>query len=81
MSLITRNAKEYPSMTAQKCHKIYLSGTLGIFRLYVILTISYLRAQTIETSLLPTDSLQPLFKQIEISSCILTVYFYCKYFP
>ena len=41
--------------------------------LYVILTISYLRAQKIETSSLPTDSLRPLFKQIEIFS-ILTVW-------
>ena len=56
-----------------KCHKIYLSGPLGIFCLYVILTISYLRAQTIETSSLPTDSSRPLFKQIEIFS-ILTVW-------
>ena len=52
-----------------------------MFCLYVILTISYLRAQTIETSSLPTDSSQPLFKQIEIFSGILTVYFNCKYFP
>ena len=35
----------------------------------------------IETSSLPTDSLRPLFKQIEIFSGILTVYFSCKYFP
>ena len=49
-----------------KCHKIYLSGPFGIFCLYVILTISYLRAQTKETSSLPTDSSRPLFKQIEI---------------
>ena len=49
-----------------KCHKIYLSGPFGIFCLYVILTISYLRAQTIETSSLPTDSSRPLFKQVEI---------------
>ena len=69
MSLVTRNAKEYQSMTAQyKCHKIYLSGTFGIFCLYVILTIAYLRAQTIETSSLPTDSSWPMFKQIEIFS-------------
>ena len=42
---------------------------------YVILTISYLRAQTTETSSLPTDSSRPLFKQIEIFS-ILTVWLY-----
>ena len=47
----------------------------------VILTISYSRAQTKETSSLPTDSSRPLFKQIEIFSGILTVYFNCKYFP
>ena len=52
-----------------------LSGPFGIFCLYVILTISYLRAQTIETSSLPTDSSRPLFKNIEIFSGILTVYF------
>ena len=49
-----------------KCHKIYLGGPFGIFCLYVILTVSYFRAQTIETSSLPTDSSRPLFKQIEI---------------
>ena len=51
-----------------------------MFCLYVILTISYLRAQTIETSSLPTDF--SLFKQIEIF-LILTVWLYinCKYFP
>ena len=42
-----------------ECHKIYVSGPFGIFCLYVILTISYLRAQTIETSSLPTDSSRP----------------------
>ena len=47
-----------------KCHKIYPSSPFGIFCLYVILTISYLRVQTIETSSLPTDSLRPLSKQI-----------------
>ena len=36
-----------------------------MFCLYVILTISYLRAQTIETSSLPTDSSRPLFKKID----------------
>ena len=49
--------------------------SLRIFCLYVILTISYLRAQTIETSSLPTDSSRPLFKQIEIFST-LTVWLY-----
>ena len=59
-----------------KCHKIYLRGPFGIFCFYVILTISYLRAQTIETSeSLPTDSSRPLFKQIEIFS-LLTVWLY-----
>ena len=56
-----------------KCHKIYLRGPFGIFCLYVILTIWYLKAQTIETSSLPTDSSRPLFKQIEIFSGILYV--------
>ena len=55
--------------------------SLRDFFLYVILTISYLRAQTIETSSLPTDSSRPLFEQIEISSSMLTVYLNCKYCP
>ena len=54
---------------------------LQVFLFNVILTISYLRARTIETSSLPTDSMRPLFKQMEIFSVILTVYFNCKYFP
>ena len=53
----------------------------GIFSIYVILTISYLGAQTIETSSLPTDSSRPLFEQIEIFSSILTAYLNCKYCP
>ena len=59
------------------CFSILTSfgGPLGILCLYVILTISYLRAQTIETSSLPTDSSQPLFKHIEIFS-LLTVWLY-----
>ena len=82
MSLITHNAKEYRSMTAQYLmSQIYLSSPYGIFCLYVILTISYLRAETIETSSLPTDSSRPLFKQIKIFSGILPLYFNCKYFP
>ena len=40
----------------------------GISSIYVILTISYFPAQTIETSSLPTDSSRPLFEQIEIFS-------------
>ena len=64
-----------------KCHKIYLSGPFGIFCLYVILTISYLRAQTIETSSLTTDFSRPLFEQIDIFPSILTVYLNCKYCP
>ena len=47
---------------------------------YVILTISYLRAQTIETSSLPNDSMRLLFKQIEIFLGILTVLLNCKDF-
>jgi len=37
----------------------------GDFLFYVILTISYLRAWTIETLSLPNDSMRPLIKQIE----------------
>ena len=83
MSLITRNAKEYRSVTVQLMSQnlLIVSVPSGFFVFYVILTISYLRAQTIETSSLPTDSSRPLFKQIEIFSGILTVYFNCKYFP
>ena len=65
MSLITRNAKEYRSMTAQLMSQ-NLPIVSGPVRDQSILTISYLRAQTIETLSLPTDSLRPLFKQIEI---------------
>ena len=54
--------------------------SLRDFLFYVILTVSYLRAQTIETSTLPNDSMRPLFKQIETFSGILTVYFNCKYY-
>ena len=61
--------------------RIYLSGPFGILCLYVILTISYLRAQTVETSSLPTDSSRPQFEQIEFFSNILTVYLNCKYCP
>ena len=39
---------------------------LQVFLFYVILAISYLRTRTIETSSLPSDSMRPLFKQIEI---------------
>ena len=46
----------------------YAETPFGISSIYVILTISYLRAQTIETSSLPTDSSRPLFEQIEIFS-------------
>ena len=50
------------------------------FVFYVILiTISYLRAQSIETSSLPSDSSRLLFEQIEIFSGILTAYLNCKY--
>ena len=49
--------------------------SFGFVFFYVILTISYLRAQTIETSSLPTDSSRPLFKQIEIFS-IMTEWLY-----
>ena len=37
---------------------------LGIFLFYVILTIYYLRAQTIETSSLPNDPMRPILKQM-----------------
>ena len=70
MSLITRNAKEYRiNVTTSTYCTLFLRN---LFVFYVILTISYLRAHTIETSSLPTDSSRPLFKQIEIFS-ILTV--------
>ena len=75
MSLITRKAEEYRSMTAQLMSQNLpiISGPFGIFCvLRHPLTISYLRAQTIVTSSLPTGSSRPLFKQIDIFS-ILTV--------
>ena len=55
--------------------------SLRYFLFYVILTIYYLRAQTIETSTLPDDFMRTLFKKIETFSGVLTVYFNCKYFP
>ena len=67
-----------------RIHKIYPSGPYRILCLFffsVIITNSYLRARTIQTSSLPNDSSRPLFKQIEIFSAILTVYFSYKYFP
>ena len=64
----------------KKCHKINLSGLFGHFPFYVILTISYLRAWTIDTSSLPNDSMRPLIEQFEIFSGLLTAYFNCKYF-
>ena len=80
MSLVTRNAKEYASMTAE-CHKIYLSGPFGIFCLYV--TISYLRAQTIEMSSLPSRfQAAPVQANRDFfwhAHCIF--HFNCKYFP
>ena len=46
--------------------------SLRDFLFYVILTVSYPQARTIETSSLCKDSMLPLFKQIEIFSGILT---------
>ena len=49
------------------------------FLFHVILTISYLQPRTIQTSSLPTDSSQPLFKQIKIClllSIILVVWYF-----
>ena len=83
MSLITRNAKEYRSVTAQLMSQNLpiVAVPSGFFVFYVILTISYLRKQTIETSSLPTDSSRPLFEQMEIFSGILTAYLNCEYCP
>ena len=69
MSLITGNAKEYRSTTTQ-----LMPQNLPVvsFLCFTSLTISYLRAQAIETSSFPTDSSRPLFKQIERFS-VLTV--------
>ena len=66
------------------CHWWHVTqiGPFGIFCLYVmILTISYLRRkQQKRHHYLPIPR-GPMFKQIEIFSGILTVYFNCKYFP
>ena len=70
MSRVTQKSIEV--WLHNKRRKIYLSSPFGIFCLHVILTISYLPAQTIETSSLPTDSSRPMFEQIEIFSSILT---------
>ena len=64
MSLITRNAEEYRSMTAQLMSQNVpiVSSPSGIF--CVLRDPNHFA--------LPTDSSRPLFKQIEIC-CILTV--------
>ena len=67
MSLKTGNAKKYHVWLYNKCHEINLSDPLGYFLFYVILTISYFRAWTIEMSSLPNDSMRRL---IEIFSGI-----------
>ena len=63
----------------QKSIEIWLYNKYHKIRC-VILTISYLRAWTIETSSSPNDSMKPLIQQIEIFSGILTAKFKCKYF-
>ena len=63
-----------------KRHKINLSGPFRHFLFHLILTISYLRGWTFETSSLPNDSLRTLIKQVEIFLGILTAHFNCKYF-
>ena len=62
--LANSDSVKYTLLYAPHNFVYYLSSPSGMFCLYVILTISYLRAQTIETSLLTTDSSRPLFKQI-----------------
>ena len=52
---------------SNKCHKINLSGLFGNFLFYVIPTISYLWAWTIETSSSPKDSMRSRIKKIETS--------------
>ena len=51
-----------------------LSSLFGDFLIYFILTISYMRAWTIETSSLPDDSMRPLIKQIEIFFLVFSIY-------
>ena len=70
----------YDPVMYNKCHKINLSNPFGHFLFYIILTISCLRAWTIKTSLLPTNCMRPLIKQIKVFSGILTAFFNCKYF-
>ena len=69
-----------PQNVTNKCHKSTFKQSLRDFLFYVILTISYLRAQTIKMSSLPNDSMRLMLKQIEIFLGILTVLFSCKYF-
>ena len=56
-----------------KSHKINLSGPFGHF-VWRYPNHSYLRAWTIETSSLPTDSSRPLLKQIEIFFLVYWLY-------
>ena len=57
-----------------------ISGPFRDFLFYVILTISYLRTGTIETSSLTNYSMRPLINQMEIFSGILLASFNCQYF-
>ena len=67
-------------MSLKNVTKSTYKQSLRDFLFYVILTISYLRAQTIKMSSLPNDSMRLMLKQIEIFLGILTVLFSCKYF-
>ena len=53
------------------CHNTQTPS--GNFLFYVILTIYYLRAQTIETSSLPNDPMRPMLKQMAYWLYISTV--------
>ena len=77
MPLITRNAKENRSMTAQLMSQdlFIVSGPFGFFCVLGHPNHFVLAGATIEKSSLLTDSSRPLFKQIEIFS-MLTVWLY-----
>ena len=58
------NAHQITSYVLNECLSKQLLHRMSSYSL-VILTISYLRVRTIETSTFPTDSSRPLFKQID----------------
>ena len=80
MSLITRDAKEY---RRKDCAINVTKSAQAVPWVFSVLRQPnhlLLDGANNRNVILPNDSTRPLFKHIEIFSCILTVYFNCKYF-